>query len=104
MAKSIWQVGLPDIPDKDVLRATEQHQPLQQHVKELIATATMTIVKWLSTLATSIQVHKATPAYQIHARKSGTQKGRSGLTEEELSAKELKKQTAKIKFASKPYR
>ena len=82
MAKAIWQIGLPHIPD--ISSATEQ----QRHS---IPTATETILRWLSMLANSIQDHKATPAYQEHARKSGTQKNTSGLTEIELKKKEEKR-------------
>ena len=82
MAKAIWQIGLPHIPD--ISSATEQ----QRHS---IPTATETILRWLSMLAKSIQDHKATPAYQEHARKSGTQKNTSGLTEIELKKKEEKR-------------
>ena len=82
MAKAIWQIGLPHIPD--ISSATEQ----QRHS---IPTATETILRWLSMLANSIQDHKATPAYQEHARKSGTQKNKSGLTEIELKKKEEKR-------------
>ena len=44
-------------------------RPLQQDVRNSIATATETILNWLSMLANSIQEHKATPTYQEHARK-----------------------------------
>ena len=90
MAKAIWQVGLPQ-----VLLATEQ----QQHS---IATDTETILIWLSKLANSIQEHKATTAYQEHARKSGTEKNKSGLTEAELNLKEAKKRAQRIKYAPQP--
>ena len=90
MAKAIWQVGLPQ-----VLFATEQ----QQHS---IATDTETILIWLSKLANSIQEHKATTAYQEHARKSGTEKNKSGLTEAELNLKEAKKRAQRIKYAPQP--
>ena len=79
MAKYIWQVGLPNISDS-------------------IATATETILNWLSMLANSVQEHKATPTYQEHARKSGTQKNKSGLTERELRLKEEKKRAARLKY------
>ena len=82
MAKAIWQIGLPHIPE--ISSATEQRQ-------HSIPTATETILRWLSMLAKSIQDHKATPAYQEHARKSGTQKNTSGLTEIELKKKEEKR-------------
>ena len=82
MAKAIWQIGLPHIPE--IWSATEQRQ-------HSIPTATETILRWLSMLANSIQDHKATPAYQEHARKSGTQKNTSGLTEIELKKKEEKR-------------
>jgi hypothetical protein len=53
-------------------------------------------------LANSIQEHKATPTYQEHARKSGTQKNKSGLTEIELSMKEEKKRAARLKYGRQP--
>ena len=66
MAKVIWRVGLPNISEarcamEEVLPATEQQRPLQQNVRDSIATATETILKWLSMLANSIQEHKAPP-------------------------------------------
>ena len=107
MAKVIWQVGLPNISEarcamEEVLPATEQQRPLQQNVRDSIATATETILKWLSMLANSIQEHKATPTYQEHARKSGTQKNKSGLTEIELSAKKEKQRAARLKYGRQP--
>ena len=107
MAKVIWQVGLPNISEagfamEKVLPATEQQRPLKQDVRDSIATATKTILNWLSMLANSIQEHKATPTYQEHARKSGTQKNKSGLTEIELSMKEEKKRAARLKYGRQP--
>ena len=84
-----------------VLPATEQQRPLKQDVRDSIATATETILNWLSMLANSIQEHKATPTYQEHARKSGTQKNKSGLTEEELRLKK-KKRAARLKYGRLP--
>ena len=100
MAKLIWEVGLPNIPE--VLLATEQQRPLQADVRHSITTATETILNWLSMVANSIQDHKATPTYQEHARKSGTQKNKSGLTEIELSMKEEKKRAARLKYGRQP--
>ena len=96
MAKIIWQVGLPHISEagfatKEVLPATEQQQ-------DSIATATETILNWLSMVANLIQEHKATPEYKEHARKSGNQKNKSGLTEIELKMKEEKKRAARLKY------
>ena len=85
MAKVIWLVGLPNISERDST-----------------ATATETILNWLSMLAKTIQDHKATPTYQEHARKSGTQKNKSGLTERELLLKKEKKRAARWKYAGKP--
>ena len=107
MAKVIWQVGLPNISEagfamEKVLPATEQQRPLKQDVRDSIATATETILNWLSMLANSIQEHKATPTYQEHARKSGTQKNKSGLNETELSMKKEKKQAARVKYGRQP--
>ena len=107
MAKVIWQVGLPNISEarcamEKVLPATEQQRPLKQDVRDSIATATKTILNWLGMLANSIQEHKATPTYQEHARKSGTQKNKSGLTEIELSMKEEKKRAARLKYGCQP--
>ena len=107
MAKVIWEVGLPNISEagfamEKVLPDTEQQRPLEQDVQDSIATATETILNWLSTVATSIQEHKATPTYQEHARKSGTQKNKSGLTEIELSAKKEKMRAARLKYGSQP--
>lgn len=107
MAKSIWQVGLPNISEtsfvmEKVVPATEQQRPLKQDVRDSIATATETILNWLSMLANSIQEHKATPTYQEHARKSGTQKNKSGLTEIELSTKKEKKRAARLKYGRQP--
>jgi len=105
MAKLIWQLGLPNI--SEVLPATEQQRPLKvlpatEQQRDSIATATETILNWLSMLANSIQEHKATPTYQEHARKSGTQKNKSGLTEIELSMKEEKKRAARLKYGRQP--
>ena len=99
MAKVIWEVGLPNI---SVLPATEQQRPLNQDVRDSIATATETILNWLSMLANSIQEHKATPTYQEHARKSGTLKNKSGLTETELEEKAEKKRAARLKYGRQP--
>ena len=109
MAKVIWQVGLPNISEarfamEKVLPATEQQRPLKQDVRDSIATATETILNWLSMLANSIQEHKATRTYQEQARKSGTQKNKSGLTEIELSMKEEKKRAARLKYGRQPSR
>ena len=86
LAKLIWQVGLPDISKRP----------------DSIKTDTMKILKWLSMLANLIQEHKATPTYIEHARKSGTQKNKSGLTEIELSMKEEKKRAARLKYGRQP--
>ena len=107
MAKVIWEVGLPNISEAEfviekVLPATEQQRPLEQDVRDSITTATETILNWLSMLADSVQNHKATPTYQEHARKSGTQKNKSGLTEIELSMKEEKKRAARLKYGRQP--
>ena len=85
MAKLIWEVGLPNI---------------SSYLD--FATATETILNWLSMLANSTQEHKATPTYQEHARKSGTQKNKSGLTEIELSMQEEKKRAARLKYGRQP--
>ena len=107
MAKVIWQVGLPNVPDavfatETVLAmlvpATEQQQRLGRDVLESIATATGVILTWLNMLATSIQLHKATSSYQEHARRSGTQKNQSGLTATELEVKKEKKREAHLKY------
>merc|ERR1712079_542199 len=71
-------------------------------VRDSIATATETILNWLSTVANSIQEHKATPTYQEHARKSGTLKNKSGLTETELEEKSEKKRAARLKYGRQP--
>ena len=102
MAKVVWEVGLPNISEagsamEKVLSDTEQ--PLEQDVQDSIATATETILNWLSTVATSIQEHKKTPTYQEHARKSGTLKNKSGLTETELEEKAEKKRAARLKLS-----
>jgi len=106
MAKVIWQVDLPNVPDAvfatekvlaELVPATEQQQRLGRDVLDSIATATEVILKWLNTLATTIQSHKATPTYQEHARRSGTQKNQSGLTATELEVKKDKKREAYLK-------
>ena len=107
MAKLIWQVGLPNISEaacaiEEVVLAKEQQRPIQQAVRDSITTATETILFWVTMVANSIQEHKATPAYQEHARKSGTQKNKSGLTEIELSMKEEKKRAARLKHGRQP--
>ena len=107
MAKVIWQVGLPNVSEagfamEKALPATEQQRRLRQDVRDSIATATEAILNWLSMLANSIQSHKATPAYQENARKSGTQKNKSGLTEIELRVKEEKKRAARLKYGRQP--
>jgi hypothetical protein len=100
MAKAIWRVGLPNVPEalfatEKVLAmlepATEQPRRLEQDVLDSIATATKRIVTWLNMLAKSIQSHKATPVYQEHARKSGFLKKQSGLNATERRLKEEKK-------------
>jgi len=107
MAKAIWAVGLPNIPEAmfakermldTLVPATEQQPQLGPDVLESIATATEWILTWLDMLANSIQSHKATPAYQEHARKSGTQKNQSGLTATELIVKESKQLEAQRKY------
>ena len=67
-----------------------------------MARDTETILNWLSVLATSIHEHKATDKYQEHARKSGTQKHKSGLNEAELKVKEDKKRDARQKYGRQP--
>ena len=107
MAKVIWRVGLPNISEtgfakEKVWPVTEPQRPLTQEVQDSITTATKTILEWLSMLANSIQDHKATEAYQEHARKSGTQKNKSGLTEERLSMKEEKNSAARLRHRRQP--
>ena len=111
MAKAIWQVGLPNIPEAmfakermlaTLVPATEQQPQLGPDALESIATATEWIMKWLNMLANSIQSHKATTVYQEHARKSGTQKNQSGLTATELMVKESKKREAHRKYGRRP--
>jgi hypothetical protein len=107
MAKEIWHVGLPLVHATDqqteivlamLMPATEQQRRLEQDTPDSIATATQRILIWLNMLAKSIQSHKATPGYQEHARKSGTQKNQSGLTATELNVKEEKKRAAHLKY------
>ena len=107
MAKAIWAVGLPNIPEAmfakermlaTLVPATEQQPRLGPDVLESIATATEWIMTWLNMLANSIQSHKATTVYQEHARKSGTQKNQSGLTATELIVKESKQLEAQRKY------
>ena len=98
MAKAIWQVDVPNVLVTEKMlamleRATEQPRRLERDVLDSITTATECILTWLANLAETIQSHKATPTYQEHARKSGTQKNQSGLTAEELRAKEEKKRS-----------
>ena len=100
MAKAIWQTGLPDISEARV--AMEEGLPATEQQQASIEKATETILKWLSMLANSIQEHKATSEYQEHARKSGTQKNTSGLTEIELKQKEEKKHAARLKHGRHP--
>ena len=109
MAKLIWQVGLPNISEaacaiEQVVLATEQQRRIEKGIRSSIMTATERILHWLSMLANSIQEHKATPAYQEHARKSGTRKYTSGLTETELAIKEEKRRAARQKFGRQPSR
>ena len=103
MAKLIWELGLPNVSParfamEKSLPATEQPRALTEDVRESMTRATDRILKWLSVLATSIQDHKATKEYQEHARKSGTQKHKSGLNEAELKVKEDKKRDARQKY------
>ena len=100
MAKAIWQTGLPDISEARF--AMEEGLPATEQQQASIEKATETILKWLSMLANSIQEHKAAPEYQEHARKSGTQKNTSGLTEIELKQKEEKKHAARLKHGRHP--
>ena len=100
MAKAIWQTGLPDISEARF--AMEEGLPATEQQQASIEKATETILKWLSMLANSIQDHKATSVYQEHARKSGTQKNTSGLTEIELKQKEEKKHAARLKHGRHP--
>ena len=100
MAKAIWHTGLPYIPEARF--AMEEGLPATEQQQASIEKATKTILKWLSMLANSIQEHKATPEYQEHARKSGTQKNTSGLTEIELKQKEEKKHAARLKHGRHP--
>ena len=107
MAKVIWQVGLPNISEagfamEKVLPATEQQRPLKQDVRDSIATATETILNWLGMVANLIQDQKATPSNPQHARKSGTDKNKSGLTETELHAKQEKKRASRVKYGLQP--
>ena len=107
MAKVIWQVGLPNISEagfamEKVLPATEQQRPLEQDVRDSIVTATEAILKWLILLANSIETHKATSTYQERARKSGTEKNKSGLDEIELRMKKEKKRAAHLKYGRQP--
>ena len=87
------------------LPATEQQPFLfatEQQAIDSIATASTTILHWLSTLADLIQEHKATDIYIEHARKSGTEKNKSGLTEEERIIKEEKKRVAQQRYGCQP--
>ena len=107
MAKLIWELGLPNVSParfamEKSLPATEQPRPLTEDVRESMARATEMILNWLGVLATSIHEHKATDKYQEHARKSGTQKNKSGLTETELKLKEEKKREARMKYGRQP--
>ena len=95
VAKLIWKVGLPDISEARFAGFATEH-------RDSIATDTKTILKWLSMLANEITEHKATPTYQEHACKSGTDKNKSGLTDMELSMKEEKKRAARMKYGSQP--
>ena len=106
MAKVIWEVDLPNVSNAmfatekvlaELVPATEQQPRLGRGVLDLIATATEVILKWLNTLATTIQLHKATPSYQEQARRSGTQKNQSGLTATELEVKKDKQREAYLK-------
>ena len=89
---------------KQALPATEQQQQLGQDALDSTAKATEVILIWLNKLAKAILAHKATPAYQEHARKSGTQKNQSGLNETELKAKEEKKREQRQKYGRQPSR
>ena len=102
MAKIIWQVGLPHISEASF--AMEEVLPATEQQRASIATATETILNWLSMLANAIQEHKATPEYQEHARKSGTKKNKSGLTEIKLSVKEKKDRAARHRYGRQPSR
>ena len=107
MAMLIWQIGLPDIAEAEFaisqfLLATEQQRALPQDVRESIETSTRTILTWVSTLANSIHDHKATRDYQEHARKSGTQKHKSGLNQTELREKKEQNRAARLKYGRKP--
>merc|ERR1712079_583130 len=106
LAKIIWEVGLPNISEagsamEKVLSDTLE-QPLEQDVQDSIATATEMILHWLTTVATSIAEHKKSATYQEHARKSGTQKNKSGLTETELKEKAEKKRAARLRYGHQP--
>ena len=106
VGKIIWEVGLPNISEagsamEKVLSDTLE-QPLEQDVQDSIATATETILHWLTTVATSIAEHKKSATYQEHARKSGTQKNKSGLTETELKEKAEKKRAARLRYGHQP--
>ena len=100
MAKLIWEVGLPNISEAEF--AMEKVLPATEQQRDSIATATETILNWLSHVANAVHEHKATPTYQEHARKSGTQKNRSGLTEIESIAKAEKKRAARLKYGPQP--
>ena len=100
MAKLIWKVGLPNISEAGF--AMEKDLPATEQQRDSIATATETILNWLSMLANSTQEHKATLTYQEHARKSGHQKNKSGLTERERSLKEEKQRAARLKHGRQP--
>ena len=54
-------------------------------------------------VANEITEHKATPEYQEQARKSGTEKNKSGLTEMELSMKEERKRAARMRYGHHPF-
>jgi len=114
MARAIWQVGLPNVQEQilytleatqvltELVPATEQPLNLEQDLQNAIATATVGILTWLSSIATSIQSYKETPKYMDHARKSGTQKELSGLTAAELEVKEEKKRANRLKYGRRP--
>ena len=107
MAKLIWELGLPNVSParfamEKSLPATEQPRALTEDVRESMTRATDTILHWLSVLATSIHDHKATKEYQEHARKSGSEKNKSGLNEVELKVKEDKKREARQKYGRQP--
>ena len=93
------------VHDHHAARKGAQPRPHAHTIWHRLAKTTTACYRAADNDAADVDPKQTTPAtltYQEHARKSGTQKNKSGLTEIELSMKEEKKRAARLKYGRQP--